>query len=700
MSALAVRTGLGQPRPGLPGPRAGPTPSSRRRTTRCAPARNQYPPGHGVPELVDAIARHQQRHYGLDLAPRPGGGDDRGDRGDRRGRARPGGPGRRGGRLRAVLRQLPRDDPVRGRRTSPGDAAGPRLPARPRRAARRRSPPRTTADPAEHPAQPDRAGARRATSSPGWPTSRRAHDLVVVTDEVYEHLTFDDHAHVPVATLPGMAERTVTISSSGKTFSFTGWKIGWATGPPDLVAAVEGAKNWLSYSSGAPFQPAIAHALDHEEGFHRELRDSLRAAATTSATRSTTLGHARCTSRRAPTSSTTDVSSLRPRRRRWRSAPRSPSPRRVVAIPSQVFYEDGLGRGPAPGPVGVLQGAGRARRGDRPASAAPTCAPAESPDRPTSGVPGTSGLCGGGPAGRTTSADGRCGTAAPIVTTQARLDGRPTGKATSAGDERPRPALTTQEPARPVVAAPDEPGQQHRAECPADAASPRATQSIGTRASGLNAGALDGLRPLGGPGAGAELSEATWISEVTAHHEERDREHPGQGAGDLDGDRHAAHRDRPVGVADQPGCGGAPCQGPCAGPCPGPCRLRLGWRLPVPRSCGPATGCPGCRSGRTAGRPGRAPRRTRDWVGGPPTWSRLTPRAGLGGAALDRPTRSPAGPAGPAARRRAAARPWGGSSGRRARSTRVPGGRRTSHGRARSTASRWRPRPWRPRSHR
>ena len=72
-----------------------------------------------------------------------------------------------------------------------------------------------------------------------------------------------------------MFERTVTISSSGKTFSFTGWKIGWATGPADLVAAVEGAKNWLSYSSGAPFQPAIAHALDHEDAFHERLRDDL-----------------------------------------------------------------------------------------------------------------------------------------------------------------------------------------------------------------------------------------------------------------------------------------------------------------------------------------------------------------------------------------------------------------------------------------
>jgi N-succinyldiaminopimelate aminotransferase len=103
------------------------------------------------------------------------------------------------------------------------------------------------------------------------------HDLVVVTDEVYEHLVFDGSEHVPIATLPGMAERTLSISSSGKTFSFTGWKIGWATGPAELVAAVEGAKNWLSFASGAPLQPAIAHALTHELAFPRALRADLQA---------------------------------------------------------------------------------------------------------------------------------------------------------------------------------------------------------------------------------------------------------------------------------------------------------------------------------------------------------------------------------------------------------------------------------------
>ena len=94
------------------------------------------------------------------------------------------------------------------------------------------------------------------------------HDLVVITDEVYEHLVFDDatstEGHVPLATLPGMWERTLTLSSAGKSYSFTGWKVGWATGPADLVSAVLAAKQWLTFTSGSPLQPAVAHALDHE----------------------------------------------------------------------------------------------------------------------------------------------------------------------------------------------------------------------------------------------------------------------------------------------------------------------------------------------------------------------------------------------------------------------------------------------------
>ena len=87
------------------------------------------------------------------------------------------------------------------------------------------------------------------------------HDLLVVTDEVYEHLVFDDHEHVPLATLPGMAERTITISSAGKIFSFTGWKIGWACGPAPLIDAVRTAKQYLTFASGGPWQHAIAVGL-------------------------------------------------------------------------------------------------------------------------------------------------------------------------------------------------------------------------------------------------------------------------------------------------------------------------------------------------------------------------------------------------------------------------------------------------------
>jgi N-succinyldiaminopimelate aminotransferase len=103
-----------------------------------------------------------------------------------------------------------------------------------------------------------------------------AHDLLVVTDEVYEHLTFDGIAHRPLATFPGMRERTVTISSAGKTFSFTGWKVGWASGPAHLVAAVNTAKQFMTFTSGAPLQPAIAAALALPDDYYAEFRTTLQ----------------------------------------------------------------------------------------------------------------------------------------------------------------------------------------------------------------------------------------------------------------------------------------------------------------------------------------------------------------------------------------------------------------------------------------
>jgi len=102
------------------------------------------------------------------------------------------------------------------------------------------------------------------------------HDLVVLADEVYEYLIFDGVTHRPLATFDGMAERTVTISSAGKSFSTTGWKIGWACGPAPLVAAVRAAKQFLTYVGGAPFQPAVAYALRHEMAWVADLRDGLQ----------------------------------------------------------------------------------------------------------------------------------------------------------------------------------------------------------------------------------------------------------------------------------------------------------------------------------------------------------------------------------------------------------------------------------------
>jgi len=92
------------------------------------------------------------------------------------------------------------------------------------------------------------------------------HDCIIVADEVYEHLTFGTQ-HVPIASLPGGFERTVTISSAGKSFSFTGWKVGWATGPKYLITAIRTVKQFLTYSSGPAFQPAVAKALDLPKTF-------------------------------------------------------------------------------------------------------------------------------------------------------------------------------------------------------------------------------------------------------------------------------------------------------------------------------------------------------------------------------------------------------------------------------------------------
>lgn len=104
------------------------------------------------------------------------------------------------------------------------------------------------------------------------------HDAVVVTDEVYEHLVFEG-PHVPLATMPGARERTVSISSAGKTFSVTGWKIGWVTASPELIDAILAVKQFLTYVNGSPFQPAIAAGLRLPQAFFDELAAAMHAKA-------------------------------------------------------------------------------------------------------------------------------------------------------------------------------------------------------------------------------------------------------------------------------------------------------------------------------------------------------------------------------------------------------------------------------------
>jgi N-succinyldiaminopimelate aminotransferase len=102
-------------------------------------------------------------------------------------------------------------------------------------------------------------------------------DLIVLTDEVYEHLVFEGSGHIAMATLPGMRDRTLSISSGGKTFNTTGWKIGWLCGPAELIVAARTAKQFLTYVSGGPFQPAIAVGLGLDDSYFAELAADLQA---------------------------------------------------------------------------------------------------------------------------------------------------------------------------------------------------------------------------------------------------------------------------------------------------------------------------------------------------------------------------------------------------------------------------------------
>jgi len=275
MSALALRTGavnLGQGFPDADGP-----PSVLAAADEAMRSGgNQYAPGPGVPALRQAIARHQQRHYGLDLDP------------DTQVVVT---TGCTEGIAAALLGLVDEGDevvvlePYYDSYTAMIQiAGGVRRPVTLRapdfrldiEALRGAVGPRTRFVLLNSPHNPTGTVLTRAELQAVADVAIE-HDLVVITDEVYEHLTFDDHEHVPICTLPGMSERTLTLSSAGKSYSITGWKVGWATGPPALVSAVLAAKQWLTFTSGAPLQPAVAHALDAEPEWPRSLAADLQA---------------------------------------------------------------------------------------------------------------------------------------------------------------------------------------------------------------------------------------------------------------------------------------------------------------------------------------------------------------------------------------------------------------------------------------
>ncbi|MCX5559348.1 pyridoxal phosphate-dependent aminotransferase [Streptomyces sp. NBC_00038] len=278
MSALALSTdsiNLGQGFPDTDGPE-----EIREAAVRALRdgRGNQYPPGPGVPELRTAIAAHQKHRYGLSYDP------------DREVLVTAGATEAIAATLLALLE--PGDEVIAFEPYYDSYAAciamagGTRVPV--------------TLRPHEGSFRLDLDELRDAVTdntrlllinTPHNPTgtvltreelteiARLAveRDLLVVTDEVYEHLVFDDAEHLPLASFPGMRERTVTIGSAGKTFSFTGWKVGWITSTPDLVTAVRSAKQFLTYVSSGPFQYAVAEALALPDSYFADFRADMLA---------------------------------------------------------------------------------------------------------------------------------------------------------------------------------------------------------------------------------------------------------------------------------------------------------------------------------------------------------------------------------------------------------------------------------------
>jgi N-succinyldiaminopimelate aminotransferase len=274
MSALATSTGainLGQGFPDTDGPPE----VADAAVAAIREGRNQYPPGPGIPELRQAIAHHQKRFWNLDVDP------------DTEVLVTAGATEAIAAALLALCETG--DEVVAFEPTYDSYHAGVSMAGAALRV--------VTLSPPDYAVDLDALAAAITprtrlllVNSPHNPTGKVlshaelsaiaslcvSHDLLAVTDEVYEHIVFDG-AHRPLASYPGMASRTLTVSSAGKTFSFTGWKVGWACGPAPLVDAVRTAKQFLTYVNGAPFQPAAAVGLGLPDSYFSGLRSGLLA---------------------------------------------------------------------------------------------------------------------------------------------------------------------------------------------------------------------------------------------------------------------------------------------------------------------------------------------------------------------------------------------------------------------------------------
>lgn len=274
MSDLAARTGavnLGQGFPDTDGPAS----IARAAADAILAGRgNQYPPGPGIPELRRAIANHQKRFYDLAVDP------------DSEVLVTTGATEAIAAAMLALIE--PGDEVIAFEPYYDSYAAciamagGARVPVTLRPPSFRPDldalaaavSPRTRAILLNSPHNPTGAVFTGAELAAIAELARR-NDLLVISDEVYEHIVFAGQ-HIPIGSLPGMRERTVSISSAAKTFSFTGWKIGWVTGSPELVAAVRTAKQFLTFVSGGPFQYAIAEGLGLPGSYFAGLAADLR----------------------------------------------------------------------------------------------------------------------------------------------------------------------------------------------------------------------------------------------------------------------------------------------------------------------------------------------------------------------------------------------------------------------------------------